>query len=134
MSEANEILKGGARDVRTAFQKARAAKGLEKASRDQPENREVFRRLNRTYRAQAIGSTIGLILAFPLYLIGRTMELVGVLPVLFLLGAGAGLATWVAVGDRASAAEFVGFVIGSGVVIIPCAFIWALAGEGRDDE
>lgn len=134
MSESNEVLMSGVRDVRTAFRMARAAKRLEKASEDQPENRKVFRRLKRTYRAQVIGSAIGLILAFPLYLIGRTMELVGVLPVLFLLGAGIGLGIWAAVGDRTSAAEFVGFVVGSGLVLIPCAFIWALAGEGRDDE
>lgn len=134
MSDANEILKSGARDVRKAFRMARAARALEKASRDEPENRKVFGRLKRLYRARTVGTFLGLVLSLPLYAIGRMMELVGVIPTLFLMGSGIGLGTWAAVGDRASAAEFVGFVVGSGLVLVPCAFIWALSSEGRDDE
>ena len=58
----------------------------------------------------------------------------GVFPGIMLCASPLGLFLWMLLGDRTSALEFTAFILGTGFVAIPVAFILSMATEGGDDD
>lgn len=139
MSEANEILKKSAKDVAGAFGLAKDAINIhrklrkELAANGEDELLVTLKTARSRLVGQALGMAVGLVLSIPFYLLNRLMESVGVFGALFMVGIPVGAGAWNLIGDRSSAAEFVAFILGAGMIIIPIAFIWALSGRENND-
>lgn len=139
MSEANEILKKSAKDVAGAFAVANDANAIYRklrvdlAANGEEELLQKLKVARKNLTLQALGMAVGLVLSIPFYLLNRLMESVGVFGALFMVGVPVGAGAWALIGDRSSAAEFVAFILGAGMIIIPIAFIWALSGQENND-
>lgn len=134
MSESKEYMAQCVRETRDRFRSAKAARRLRKASKGDPATQEVLRALHRRLRAQAIGMLLGVIVSLPVYFVNRTMEVLGVVPILFILGTVPGVVLWYFTGDRASGPEFVLYAATSAASCMMCIFTWAATREGADDE
>lgn len=95
---------------------------------------KTLRGARRHFRLMAASHAIGLVIAIPFYLLNRGMETIGVMPSILLCGAPFGLFLWALVGDRTSALEFTAFTLGTGMVLIPIAFIWSYNSDKEDND
>jgi hypothetical protein len=95
---------------------------------------KTIRGARRHFRLMAVSHAVGLVVAIPFYFVNKSLEALGVLPGIMLCASPMGLFLWYLIGDRSSALEFTAFVIGTGLVFIPIAFIWSYNAEGGDDD